>query len=153
MDADDKAILAALPDKPVIVLLNKSDLETELSQKDVLSVLAAYGHPADRYRVFPVSALEGKGLSEIEAAITDLLFNGVVSFNNEVYITNTRQLAALQDTQESLQLVLEGIKNHMPEDFLSIDLMAAYDSLGKMIGESVGEDLINEIFGKFCMGK
>ena len=70
-----------------------------------------------------------------------------------MYITNIRQKSALQSALESLQLVKKSIGDGMPEDFYSIDLMDAYESLGSIIGESVGEDLIHEIFSKFCMGK
>ena len=76
-----------------------------------------------------------------------------LSFNDEIYITNIRQKAALQSARESLHKVIESIENEMPEDFYSIDLMDAYESLGSITGETIGEDLVNEIFSKFCMGK
>ena len=76
-----------------------------------------------------------------------------LSFNDEIYITNIRQKAALQSAKESLHKVIESIENEMPEDFYSIDLMDAYESLGSITGETIGEDLVNEIFSKFCMGK
>ena len=82
-----------------------------------------------------------------------LFFEGKLTFNDEVYITNMRHKAALQDAYESLCQVRESIEMGMPEDFYSIDLMNAYESLGKILGESLGEDLVNEIFGKFCTGK
>ena len=78
--------------------------------------------------------------------------HGEISFNNEVYITNVRHKAALQDAYVSLGKVKESIENQMPEDFFTIDLMDAYESLGSITGETVGEDLVNEIFSKFCMG-
>ena len=82
-----------------------------------------------------------------------MFFNGEISFNDEVYITNIRHKAALMDARESLRKVKESIENQMPEDFYSIDLMDAYESLGSITGETIGEDLVNEIFSKFCMGK
>ena len=82
-----------------------------------------------------------------------MFFEGNLSFNDEIYITNVRQKAALQDAKEALLQVLESIRNGMPEDFYSIDLMAAYEALGSITGETIGEDLVNEIFSKFCMGK
>ena len=82
-----------------------------------------------------------------------MFLKGEVSFNDEVYITNIRQKAALRDACESLNKVIESIDNQMPEDFFSIDLMDAYESLGNITGESIGEDLVNEIFSKFCVGK
>ena len=78
---------------------------------------------------------------------------GEIAVNKEIYITNQRHKEALQEAFQSLGLVLASIENQMPEDFYSIDLMDAYSALGRIIGEEVGDDLVNEIFGKFCMGK
>ena len=78
---------------------------------------------------------------------------GDISFNDEVYITNIRHKAAIQDAYDSLEKVNMSIENNMPEDFYSIDLLDAYESLGSITGETIGEDLVNEIFSKFCMGK
>ena len=82
-----------------------------------------------------------------------MFYDGKISFNDEIYITNIRQKAALTEALESLNQVSESIQNQMPEDFFSIDLMNAYEELGSITGETVGEDLVNEIFSKFCMGK
>ena len=76
-----------------------------------------------------------------------------MDFNDEILITNARHKAALQDARASLSMVKESIQNGMPEDFYTIDLTDAYQALGRILGEEMGEDLINEIFGKFCMGK
>ena len=80
-------------------------------------------------------------------------YHGDISFNDEVYITNIRHKTALADALSSLKKVEESIENQMPEDFFTIDLMDAYESLGSITGETIGEDLVNEIFSKFCMGK
>ena len=85
--------------------------------------------------------------------LKEMFYHGEISFNDEVYITNIRQKNSLQDALDSLNLVVQSIEDDMPEDFYSIDLMSAYASLGTIIGEEVGEDLVNEIFSKFCMGK
>ena len=89
----------------------------------------------------------------LEDTIQDMFFHGKISFNDEVYITNMRHKEALIDTEQSLKMVRQSLLDEMPEDFYSIDLMSAYASLGTIIGEEVGEDLVNEIFSKFCMGK
>ena len=78
---------------------------------------------------------------------------GNLDFNDEVYVTNIRHKTALTESLSSLKLVQNSIEDGMPEDFYSIDLMSAYESLGRMIGESVEDDLVEEIFSKFCMGK
>lgn len=72
---------------------------------------------------------------------------------NELYITNVRHKEAILEAVESMRRVRQSLENHMPEDFYSIDLMGAYASLGMILGEEVGEDLVNKIFSEFCMGK
>lgn len=78
---------------------------------------------------------------------------GHVSFNDEVYLTNMRHKTEVSEALKSLAMVLQSIEDGMPEDFFSIDLLDAYEHLGFITGESVGEDLVNEIFAEFCMGK
>ena len=92
-------------------------------------------------------------MEELEQAVKEMFYHGDISFNSEVYITNARQKHALDSARQGLERVLESIRMDMPEDFYSIDLMDAYESLGTITGETVGEDLVNEIFSKFCMGK
>lgn len=82
-----------------------------------------------------------------------MFFGGMLSFNEEVVITSMRHKQALEEARDSLLMVKKSLEDEMPEDFYSIDLMSAYASLGLIIGEEVGEDLVNEIFSKFCMGK
>lgn len=129
----------------VIVLLNKSDLETKTTAEDVRRFLDC--------PVISISAREQSGLDELEKRIVDMFMGGDISYNDEVMITRVRQKDALNQARESLMLVKDGINLSMPEDLLTIDLMNAYEELGKIIGESVEEDLVNEIFSKFCMGK
>ena len=100
-----------------------------------------------------VSAKEEQGIKELEEQLKKMFLSGNISFNDEVMITNMRQKAALQEAFASLQKVQESIENQMPEDFYSIDLMDAYEALGSITGDTIGEDLVNEIFSKFCMGK
>ena len=103
--------------------------------------------------VVRISAKENQGLDEFEKVLTDLFFSGKISFNEEVVITSMRHKEALENARDSLLEVKRSLEADMPEDFFSIDLMSAYSSLGEIIGEEVGEDLVNEIFSKFCMGK
>lgn len=145
LDENDEEIIHMLDGKKAIVLYNKTDL-TPVVDIDELKVRT--GHP-----VIPISAKEETGILELEEEIKSMFFSGKISFNDEVYITNARHKAALEEAQKSLELVKNSIEMGMPEDFFSIDLMNAYDNLGKIIGESAGEDLVNEIFSKFCMGK
>ena len=145
LDENDEEIISMLSDKKAIVLYNKTDLDSAV---DIDALGKKTGH-----KVIPVSAVEEKGIRELEEEIRGMFFSGNLSFNDEVYITNARHKEALEEAEKSLELVKNSIRMGMPEDFFSIDLMNAYESLGKIIGEAVGEDLVNEIFSKFCMGK
>ena len=147
IDENDREIMKVLSEKKTIVLLNKSDLPPVTTAEQ----LREFVGPSSP--ILTVSALEHTGLERLAEQIRELFYNGKITFNDEVYITNARQKTSLIETRGSLEKVLQSIEDGMPEDFYSIDLMEAYASLGKIIGESVGEDLINEIFGRFCMGK
>lgn len=150
LDKNDEEIISMLSDKKAIILLNKSDLSQVTSEQIVKKVLEE-NHMEKP--VISISAKEQMGIDKLEDTIKEMFFQGELSFNDEIYITNVRQKAALQSAMKSFQLVQQSIENEMPEDFYSIDLMSAYEELGSIIGESVGEDLVNEIFSKFCMGK
>ncbi len=145
LDESDEEILKLLEGKKALVLLNKSDLAPVITPQIMRE---RTGHP-----VLVISAKEGAGIQELEEKIRSLFFRGEVDFNDEVLITNLRQKQALMDASKSLSMVIESIENGMPEDFFTIDLKDAYTSLGFIIGEEIGDDLANEIFGKFCMGK
>lgn len=145
LDDSDFEIMEILKDKKAVVLLNKSDLSVVTTKADVEKYL-------DK-TIIPISAKENTGICELENTIKEMFFHGEVSFNDEVYITNIRQKNSLQEAMDSLHLVVQSIEDEMPEDFYSIDLMNAYEALGRMIGESIEDDLVKEIFSKFCLGK
>ena len=145
LDENDKEIIELLKDKKAIVILNKMDLQQQVTEEDLKEKT---NHP-----VVAVSAKEEEGIEFLETKIKEMFFEGNLSFNDEIYITNMRHKAAIEDAKRSLELVENSIEMQMPEDFFSIDLMNAYEALGSIIGESVGEDLVNEIFSKFCTGK
>lgn len=145
LDENDFEIMELLQDRNAIVLLNKSDLAPVTMAEEIASHL-------DK-KLIPISAKEQTGFEALEEEIKNMFFSGEVTFNDEVYITNIRHKTSLQEAASSLNLVLQSIEDDMPEDFYSIDLMNAYEVLGTIIGESVEDDLVNEIFSKFCMGK
>ena len=145
LDSNDEEIMSMLNGKKAIILYNKTDLKAAI---EIDRLREKTGHP-----VSPISAKEETGITELEEKIKDMFFGGELSFNDEVYITNARHKAALEEADKSLDLVRNSILGGLPEDFFSIDLMNAYENLGKILGESVGEDLVNEIFSKFCTGK
>ena len=145
LDENDQEIIEAIQDKKAIVLLNKSDLD---AKTDATVLEKRLNKP-----ILSISAKNNTGIHELEKLIEEMFFSGKLSFNDEVYITNIRQKNALAEAESSLKMVLQSIDDGMPEDFFTIDMMNAYEVLGTIIGESVGEDLVNEIFSKFCMGK
>ena len=145
LDDNDREIMESIQKKKAIILLNKSDLETKTTAED-LKVNA--DQP-----IISISAKNRLGIEELEHTIEQMFFSGKITFNDEVYITNIRHKNALSETVNSLDMVLNSIRDGMPEDFYTIDMMNAYSELGSIIGEAVGEDLVNEIFSKFCMGK
>ena len=145
LDENDLEIMELLKDRQAIILLNKSDLTPLTTADDIKKY-------ADK-KMIQISAKEQSGIDEFEDTIKEMFFTGEVSFNDEVYITNIRHKNSLQETLKSLELVLRSIEDEMPEDFYSIDLMNAYEELGVIIGEAVEDDLVNEIFSKFCTGK
>lgn len=145
LDENDREILELLQDKRAIVILNKADLGPVVTE-DIL-------RKKTKHAVVSISAKEEEGIDLLEQQMKDMFFDGELSFNDEIYITNVRHKAALEEAKRSLELVENSIQMQMPEDFFSIDLMNAYEALGSIIGESVGEDLVNEIFSKFCTGK
>ena len=147
LDENDREILKVIEGKQAILLLNKTDLAVTLQETKLQELTGG------RYPVVSVSAKEQTGLSKLTEQIHSLFYQGEISVQDELYITNARQKHALWDAAEGLQRVQESISLGMPEDFYSIDLLAAYEALGTITGETVGEDLVNEIFSQFCMGK
>ncbi len=148
LDENDEKIIDAIREKKAIILLNKSDLIQVTGEDEIKEKLSGADH-----KMIAISAKENIGIDVLEETITEMFFHGTISFNDEVYITNIRHKNALIQAVESLKLVKQSVENGMPEDFYSIDLMNAYEELGTIIGEAVEDDLVNEIFSKFCMGK
>ena len=145
LDENDYQIMEFIKDRKAVVLLNKSDLEQVVSTEEIMG---KSGHA-----VIAISAKKESGIDQLEEEIKSLFYEGEIDFNDQVMITNVRHAQALRDAYESVLMVKRSVEDGMPEDFYSIDLMNAYEKLGLIIGESVEDDLVNEIFSKFCMGK
>ncbi len=145
LDENDEEIIAFIREKKAVVLLNKSDLNMVISIEEI--------REKTQKEVVLISAKQSSGLEELEKLITDMYFNGVLEYNDEVYITNLRQEEALRKSLESLCMVERTIQDDMPEDLYAVDMMNGYEALGRITGEQVDEDLINTIFREFCMGK
>ncbi len=156
LDEDDCSIIRMTRGKRAIILLNKSDLHTVVTvenMRETVNNIYGYEMNEEDLHIISVSAKEEYGIRELEDTVKSMFLKADLSFNNQIYITNARQKSALIDAERSMEKVIQSIEAGMPEDFYSIDLMDAYEALGNITGESVGEDLINEIFSKFCMGK
>lgn len=151
-DDSDIEIIKLIKNKKSIILLNKTDLEPIITEKVLVDKYKEI-NDMDSLTIIKTSTKENTGITDFEDTIKNMFFDGDLSFNEEVFITNMRHKEAIADAVQGLTLVKKSLEDNMPEDFLSIDLMSAYASLGYIIGEEVGEDLVNEIFSKFCMGK
>ena len=145
LDINDEEICALLRDKKSLVLLNKMDLTSVITEREMQERTGS--------EVISISARKNVGIDKIAEKVKEMFLQGEINFNEDIMITNLRHKNLLEQALGSLQMVEQSIENNMPEDFYSIDLMSAYAALGYIIGEEVEEDLVNEIFSKFCMGK
>ena len=147
IDDNDRRIIPILQNRKAVVLCNKSDLNQAVSEDEIHSVVG------EGIRIIHTSTKDGSGLEELEQTVEEMFFRGEVYRNDEIYMTNIRHRKAMEEAYNSIGMVRNSIRMNMPEDFYAIDLMSAYRSLGLIIGEEVEDDLVNEIFSKFCMGK
>lgn len=173
LDENDLRIIQRIQNKKTIILLNKSDLEEVTDKASVDNLFSKVTKKKCRiYELYEkkeeeekwwdenenifmikISAKENEGLDCLVDLIKKMFFHGQISYDDEICITSSRHKEALMEALESMRQVQVSLENQMPEDFYSIDLMNAYASLGRIIGEEVEDDLVNEIFSKFCMGK
>mgnify|MGYP001083653882 FL=1 len=155
LDESDYDIIHMISDKKFIILLNKTDLPVLATENMVRDEIKkrCEKNVLPEVRFIKTSMKENEGIDVFEETIKELFFHGEILLNDEVVITNMRHKEAVMDAYESMLQVKESLENNMPEDFYSIDLMSCYESLGRIIGEEIGEDLMNEIFSQFCMGK
>ena len=160
LDEEDTEIMNLIQDKPCIVLLNKYDLQPILTPEDLAKIpqlssakMVCFSSKGDFVYPNGNASTKEEALDNMKQCVSDLLFHGGISFNDEVVITSMRQKENLKHAREAILQVKEGIAAGMSEDFLAMDLMRAYTELGLLIGEEVEDDLVEEIFSKFCMGK
>lgn len=153
LDESDREIISLIGDKNTIVLMNKADLTAVVEEQTLRELMEKMLPNHKQIVMIPTSTRENTGIDVFENTIKEMFFQGELKNNNEIIITNMRHKEALQNAYDSLTMVEKSIEADMPEDFYSIDLMSAYSSLGFIIGEEVDDDLVEEIFSKFCMGK
>lgn len=145
LDDNDYLIMDKIKGKKCITLLNKNDKNIVVDK-----LLITDKFDTD---ILEISAKTKTGLDKIQQLIKDMFFEQKLDYNDELYITNMRHKNLLYETKESLLQVKETIASDMGEDFYTIDLMSAYQSLGKILGEELEDDLVDKIFNEFCMGK
>lgn len=143
-ESEDYEVLEQAKDKPGVILLNKWDLKNQYKEEIPFS---------DQKKIMPFSALQGKGLKELEEYLNDLFIKDSIDYNDNIYITNMRQKQSLYDCKNSLMQLLKTIDAGMPEDLFTIDMQNAYEQLGLIIGETIEDDIVDKIFKDFCMGK
>lgn len=151
LDDNDFDIIKMTVGKKIVVLLNKNDLSQVISKEELEDILIKEGH--NDYKIISISARENIGIDNLCDEVQNMFFNGDISNSNEIMITNIRHKEAIENAISSIEMVKSSIFDNMPEDFLTIDMMNAYSQLGYIIGEEVDDDLVNEIFSRFCMGK
>lgn len=142
---EEKEIVELIRDKNVIVLLNKSDLEQKIDEAVIRRIIDA--------PILSISIKKEEGLKEFYDIIKKMFFHGEITLKDGAMISNERQHMEMKKALESLMRVKESIELSMSEDFYTIDLMDAYEYLGNVIGETVHDDLVNQIFEEFCTGK
>jgi len=175
LDEDDREIAGIIAGKKAVILMNKQDLAPVLEKEEIREMLRSYGKTIldigsemvlnkpktapernilqNKIPVIDISAKNNTGMEQLRNILRYMFYNKEINFNDQVYITNMRQKESLKAAANSLQKAMESIRMGMPEDFYTIDLMDAYSSLGSVIGEAVEDDLADEIFSRFCMGK
>ena len=160
LDENDRDIMNMIQNKNVVILMNKSDLDEVVKEEDIcdmvkkMNCVGNINETIDSSKcIIRTSTRMDSGIEDLVNAIKEMFFHGKISYNDQIYITNMRHKEAIRETLNSMLQVDKSLEMNMPEDFYSIDLMSAYASLGSIIGEEVGDDLVNEIFSKFCMGK
>ena len=153
LDQNDMEIFKMIQNKKTVILLNKTDLEAVVTKDTILEIMNKEKYDDKNIEIMKTSTKEDVGIDIFEETVINMFMLGKVQYNNEVIITNMRHREAINNAINSLNMVNQSLKDHMPEDFYSIDLMSAYSELGYIIGEEISDDLMTEIFSKFCMGK
>ena len=146
LEQEDIEILESIKDKKVIVLLNKIDLEMKIDTAKIKELVNA----AD---IIEISALQNKGIEELQDTIESMVYHGSVKNESNLMITNTRHKDALQRAYESVKDAINAIEQQLPYDFIEVDFKNMWDYLGYINGDTVKEDLLDTIFANFCIGK
>ncbi len=143
---EDEEIIEIIGDRPLVVMLNKNDLGQSVSEAEILARLK-------NAEIICASVANGQGISELEEKIENLVYGGGIRQEERSLVTNVRHEELLRKAEKSLADALLLVKQGEALDILEIDVRSAYDYLGEIIGETVGDDIIDEVFSRFCLGK
>ncbi|MCM3627624.1 tRNA uridine-5-carboxymethylaminomethyl(34) synthesis GTPase MnmE [Paenibacillus glycanilyticus] len=146
MHEDDRVLLEKVKDRQLILIINKSDLESKLDMAEINSLI-------DEERIVRMSVREEEGLDLLEKAISKLFFEGQLDSGDLTYVSNVRHISLLKRAQQSLLDAIEASNAGIPIDLIQIDVRSAWESLGEILGDEVGDSLIDQIFSQFCLGK
>ncbi|ABO68775.1 MULTISPECIES: tRNA uridine-5-carboxymethylaminomethyl(34) synthesis GTPase MnmE [Geobacillus] len=143
---EDERLFAMTEGMDVIVIVNKTDLPQNIDIERVKELAA--GRP-----IVATSLLCERGIDELEKAIADLFFGGELEAGDLTYVSNSRHIALLEQAKKAIEDALSGIDVGMPVDLVQIDLRRAWELLGEIVGDTVHESLIDQLFAQFCLGK
>ncbi len=146
LSREDRAIMEELQDRAVILVINKIDLPQRIEVNQAKGALPGK-------RIVRISATRRSGLPELRRAIVDMFWQGEVLSPETALVTNARHKDALLKAKESLQNAMGGLQSQVPLEFIALDLRASLNSLGEIVGETATEDILNQIFSQFCIGK
>ena len=146
LEEEDLQIMELLKERKSLVLINKRDLGEAISIEEIAAKLPAS-------QVIEASLLKGQGITEIEDAVEDLVYGGEIVQKESMMVNNVRHIELLQQAVKSLTDALHMSERREALDFIEVDVKNAYERLGEIIGETVSDDIINEVFARFCLGK
>jgi tRNA modification GTPase len=146
LSPEDRQLIEITTGTKRIILLNKADLPSKLNRTELEEYVVGDA-------VFDVSVLQNDGLDQLEKAIADLFFGGQTADKDASYLSNTRHIALLENASQALGEVVEGIEAGMPVDLVQMDMTRCWDYLGEVVGDSVQDELITQLFSQFCLGK
>ncbi|MHC5269290.1 tRNA uridine-5-carboxymethylaminomethyl(34) synthesis GTPase MnmE [Enterococcus sp. LJL98] len=146
LTAEDLQIIEASQASKRIILLNKTDLPAKIDHSMLEQLVG-------ESPIFAISVLENEGFDALEAAIASLFFGGATGEKDASYLSNTRHIGLLENAVQALDEVLLGIEAGMPVDLVQMDMTRCWDYLGEVVGDSVQDELITQLFSQFCLGK
>ncbi|MBW7480089.1 tRNA uridine-5-carboxymethylaminomethyl(34) synthesis GTPase MnmE, partial [Streptococcus pneumoniae] len=143
---DDQTLFEVIKNEDVIVIINKTDLEQRLDVSELREMIGDMP-------LIQTSMLKQEGIDELEIQIKDLFFGGEVQNQDMTYVSNSRHISLLKQARQSIQDAIDAAESGIPMDMVQIDLTRTWEILGEIIGESVQDELITQLFSQFCLGK